>query len=165
MDAQLIGTFFFFLFCLLYSVFCILCFNFKHFRHLPYGPYDKYQGIPEHVRDKHRDKSPCSPVEASPEKPAGEGRKDENRVPGWKMDRCVKQGCKDESRPGAPSRSEAPLDKASPEDFLSEPDGEKEQKTHKGRGESSEVRVDRSDVPCTVRKESRKERGYHHQKL
>jgi len=117
------------------------------------------------VRDKHRDKTSCGPVEASPEKAAGEGCKDEHRIPRGKMDRGVKKGSEEESGPGAPSPHEAALHKASPEDFLSEPYGEKEQKGDKARGEPSQVRVNRSDVSCRVGKESRKKPGYKHEKL
>ena len=116
------------------------------------------------MRDKHGDKTSSSPVKASPEKAAGEGRKDEHRIPRRKMDRGVEKGCDDKSEPGVPSLSEASLHKAPPEDFLSEPYGEKEQKTNKGGGEPSEVGVNRSDVPCTVRQESRKEPRYKHEK-
>ena len=117
------------------------------------------------MRDKHRDKTSSGPVEASPEKAAGESCKDENRIPRWNVDPGVKKGREDKSGPGAPSFSEASLHKASPEDFLSEPYGEKEQKGDKGRGEPSEVRVNRSDVPCRVRKESRKEPGCYRENL
>ncbi len=117
------------------------------------------------MRDKHRDKTACGPVEASPEKAAGEGCKDENRVARWKMDRCVEKCCEGKSGPGAPFLSEAPLHKASPKHFLPEPDGEKEQKAHEGRGEPSEVRINSSDVPCTVRKKSRKKPAYQQEKL
>ena len=117
------------------------------------------------MRHNHRDDTSCGPVEAPPEKSAGEGCKDEHRIPGWKMDRSVKKGREDKSGPGAPSRFEASLHKASPEDFLSEPYGEKEQKGDEGRGKPSEVRVHRSDVPCRVGKESRKEPGYKYEKL
>jgi hypothetical protein len=117
------------------------------------------------VRDKHGDKTSCGPVEASPEKAAGERCKDEHRIPCGKMDRGVKKGSEDESGPCAPSLSEAALHKASPEDFLSEPYGEKEQKGDKARGEPSQVRVNRSDVSCRVGKESRKKPGYKHEKL
>lgn len=155
-------------FCPLSHVFCHLFFNFRqfsHFRQLPDRPYYKNAGIPEHVRDKHRDKTSSGPVEASPEKAAGESCKDENRIPRWNVDPGVKKGREDKSGPGAPSFSEASLHKASPEDFLSEPYGEKEQKGDKGRGEPSEVRVNRSDVPCRVRKESRKEPGCYRENL
>jgi hypothetical protein len=117
------------------------------------------------VRDKHRDETARGPVEASPEKATGEGCKDEHRISRWKMDRGVKKGREDESGPGAPSLSEPSLHKASPEDFLPEPYGEKEQKGDKGRGEPSEVRVNRSDVLCRVWKEGRKEPGYQKEKL
>jgi len=127
--------------------------------------YHEYERIPEHVRDNHRDKASCGPVEAPPEKAAGEGCKDEHRIPCRKMDRGVKKGSEEESGPGAPSPSEASLHKASPEDFLSEPYGEKEQKGDKGRGKPSEVRVNRSDVARRVGEESRKESGYKHEKL
>ena len=117
------------------------------------------------MRDKHGDKTSSSPVKASPEKAAGEGRKDENRIPCRKMDRCVKKSCEDKGRLGAPPVSEPSLHKAPPEDFLSEPYGEKEQKTNKGGGEPSEVGVNRSDVPCSVRQESRKEPRDKHEKV
>jgi hypothetical protein len=117
------------------------------------------------VRDKHWDKTSCGPVKAAPEKAAGEGCKDEHRIPRGKMDRGVKKGGEEESGPGAPSPPEAALHKASPEDFLSEPYGEKEQKGDKARGEPSQVRVNRSDVSCRVGKESRKKPGYKHEKL
>jgi hypothetical protein len=135
-----------------------------HFRQLPDRRYHEYEGIPEHVRDKHRDKTSFGPVKASPEKGTGEGCKDEHRISRGKMDPGVKKCREDESGPGAPFLSEPSLNKASPEDFLSEPYGEKEQKGDKGRGEPSEVRVNRSDVPCRVGKESRKEPGDKHEK-
>ncbi len=81
------------------------------------------------------------------------------------MDRGVKKGREDKGGAGAPSLSESALHKASPKDFLSEPYGEKEQKGDKGRGQPSEVRVNRGDVSCRVWKESRKEPGYDHEKL
>ena len=109
------------------------------------------------MRDKHRDKASSGPVKASPEKAAGKGCKDENRIPRWNVDPGVKKGREEESGPGAPSPPEAALHKASPEDFLSEPYGEKEQKGDEGRGKPSQVRINRSDVPCRVGKESRKE--------
>ena len=80
------------------------------------------------------------------------------------MDRCVEKCCEGKSGPGAPFLSEAPLHKASPKHFLPEPDGEKEQKAHEGRGEPSEVRINSSDVPCTVRKKARKP-AYQQEKL
>jgi hypothetical protein len=81
------------------------------------------------------------------------------------MDRGVKKGREDESGRGAPSLPESALYKTSPKDFLSEPYGEKEQKGDKGWGEPSQVRVDRSDVPCRVWKERGKEPGYQKEKL
>jgi len=117
------------------------------------------------VRDKHRDKTPCGPVKASPEKAAGKGCKDEHRISCGNMDRGVKKGRKDKSGLGAPSLIESALHKTSPEDFLSEPNGEKKQQSHEGRGQAPEVRVNRGDVSGTVRKERREEPGDDHEEL
>ncbi len=117
------------------------------------------------MRDKHRDKASCGPVKASPEKAAGEGCKEEHRVSRGDMDRGVKKCREDESGRGAPSLFEPSLHKAAPKDFFSEPYGEKEQKGDKGWGEPSQVRVNRSDVPCGVGKERWKEPGYQKEKL
>ena len=147
---------------MLSSVYCILSSVF--FFYLLDREYHKNGGIPQHVRDKHRDKTTGRPVKASPEKAAGEGCKDEHRVSRGDMDRGVKKSREDESGRGAPSLSEPSLHKATPKDFLSEPYGEKEEKGDKGWGEPSQVRVNRSNVPCSVRQERRKEPRDKHEK-
>jgi len=123
------------------------------------------EGIPQHVGDEHGHKSPCDPVKAPPEKAAGEGGKDEHGIACGQMDRRVKARGEDKGKPASPSFFEAALHKTPPENFLSEPYGEKQKQRHKAGRESSEVRVNGSGVPCAVREEEWKKPGDQDEKL
>jgi hypothetical protein len=106
------------------------------------GKKDKDKNVPKRVADGDREKRTVAEIKGSPEEAADECGKDKHNIATADVNKGIKSGGQKPSGQRAEAALPTALDKAPPEELLSRPDEEQDQKGHPERRSLLLERID-----------------------